>query len=217
MPFILFVAQGLLPVSTSVPGNTIIRQAFQSNQPVTQGQNQNQNQSQNQSPQWQQTSPRPTAAQPTTPTTPTETSTSRVPTFNAPLMPAPPLPPEHIKTEQDRQTQLHYEQWLNHQNSILTQQLKYYETEVQKLRKIRKVRCVSSNLSRRFVIVIPFQSLNSKQRQLKKSGNQLAEPDATELKRISAEQAILQKQLESSRKQSRQHGMLIQVSVFITY
>lgn len=42
--------------------------------------------------------------------------------------------------EQDRQIQLQYEQWLNHQHQVLTQQLKYYETEVQKLRKIRKVR-----------------------------------------------------------------------------
>jgi hypothetical protein len=45
-------------------------------------------------------------------------------------------------TEQDRQTQIHYEQWLNHQNQIVTSQLKYYETEVSKLRKIRKV-CMS--------------------------------------------------------------------------
>lgn len=35
--------------------------------------------------------------------------------------------------------QLQYEQWLNHQHQVLTQQLKYYETEVQKLRKVRKV------------------------------------------------------------------------------
>lgn len=56
-----------------------------------------------------------------------------------------------------------------------------------------------------------LQSLNSKQRQLRKSGNQLSEVDSNELQRISAEQAILQKHLESSRKQSRQHGMLIQV------
>jgi hypothetical protein len=62
-----------------------------------------------------------------------------VPLFNAPLLPAPPLPPENIMTEQDRQTQIHYEQWLNHQNQIVTSQLKYYETEVSKLRKIRKV------------------------------------------------------------------------------
>ena len=63
----------------------------------------------------------------------------RVPLFNAPHLPAPPLPPENITTEQDRQTQMHYEQWLNHQNQIVTSQLKYYETEVSKLRKMRKV------------------------------------------------------------------------------
>ncbi|KAL3280233.1 hypothetical protein HHI36_017729 [Cryptolaemus montrouzieri] len=115
----------------------------------------------------------------------------RVQLFNVNLLPAPPLPPENIVTEQDKQTQMVYEQWLNHQNNILTQQLRYYETEVQKLRKLRK-------------------SLNSKQRQLKKSGNSLTETDATELQRISSEQSILQKHLESSRKQTRQHGMLIQ-------
>lgn len=66
-------------------------------------------------------------------------SAGRVPLFNAPHLPTPPLPPENIMTEQDRQTQLHYEQWLNHQNQIVSSQLKYYETEVSKLRKIRKV------------------------------------------------------------------------------
>jgi hypothetical protein len=65
----------------------------------------------------------------------------RVPLFNAPHLPAPPLPPENITTEQDRQTQLHYEQWLSHQNQIVSSQLKYYETEVSKLRKMRKVSC----------------------------------------------------------------------------
>lgn len=62
-----------------------------------------------------------------------------VPTFSANLLPAPPLPPEHIVSEQDKQAQIVYEQWLNHQNAALSQQLKYYETEVQKLRKMRKV------------------------------------------------------------------------------
>lgn len=65
--------------------------------------------------------------------------TPRIPTFNTNLLPAPPLPPEHIVTEQDKQTQLVYEQWLKHQNIVLGQQLKFYETEVQKLRKMRKV------------------------------------------------------------------------------
>ncbi|KAG5897188.1 hypothetical protein JTB14_022544 [Gonioctena quinquepunctata] len=137
---------------------------------------------------WQQTQNRSVPAP--TPQ-PTMEITTRVQMFNANLIPAPPLPPEHIITEQDKQTQMMYEQWLNHQNQVLGQQLRYYETEVQKLRKSRK-------------------SLNSKQRQLRKSGNQLTETDAAELQRISAEQAILQKHLESSRKQTRQHGMLIQ-------
>ncbi|XP_050507765.1 histone-lysine N-methyltransferase 2C-like isoform X1 [Diabrotica virgifera virgifera] len=128
---------------------------------------------------------------PAPPAQPTMEVTTRVQMFNANLIAAPPLPPENIVTEQDKQTQMMYEQWLNHQNNVLAQQLRYYETEVQKLRKSRK-------------------SLNSKQRQLKKSGNQLTDTDAAELQRISGEQAILQKHLESSRKQSRQHGMLIQ-------
>ena len=58
-----------------------------------------------------------------------------------------------------------------------------------------------------------FQSLNSKQRQLRKSGNELAEVDALELQRISREQSVLQKHLDASRKQSRQHGMLMQVGI----
>lgn len=65
--------------------------------------------------------------------------TTRVQMFNPNLIPAPPLPPENIITEQDKQTQLLYEQWLNHQHNALAQQLHYYETEVQKLRKSRKV------------------------------------------------------------------------------
>jgi len=64
---------------------------------------------------------------------------ARVATFNIPQKPAPPTPPENIVNEQDRQMQMHYEQWLSNQHQILTQQLKYYEGEVQKLRKIKKV------------------------------------------------------------------------------
>ncbi|XP_043479344.1 histone-lysine N-methyltransferase 2C-like isoform X5 [Leptopilina heterotoma] len=128
------------------------------------------------------------ARQPISTQTPPE---SRIVTFNIPQLPAPPAPPENIITEQDRQVQLQYEQWLNHQNQILGQQLKFYETEVQKLRKLKK-------------------SLNSKQRQLRKSGNELTENDNAELVRITSEQGILQKHLDASRKQTRQHGMLMQ-------
>lgn len=99
------------------------------NRTVTQAQN----------PQWQPAPRPPTTIVQPGPVTPVETTAPRTPTFTAALLPAPPLPPEHIVTEQDRQTQQLYERWLHHQNSILSQQLKFYETEVQKLRKIRKV------------------------------------------------------------------------------
>lgn len=49
-------------------------------------------------------------------------------------------------TEQDKQSQLHYEQWLAHQNDALQAQMNYYLTEVQKLRKLRKVRLDKNNL-----------------------------------------------------------------------
>lgn len=81
---------------------------------------------------------------------------------------------------------------------MLTNQLKYYETEVMKLRKVRK-------------------SLNSKQRMLRKSNNELTQADAIELTRVTAEQSIVQKQLESARKQARQHGLVIQVEFFSFY
>ncbi|XP_024080404.1 histone-lysine N-methyltransferase 2D-like isoform X6 [Cimex lectularius] len=111
--------------------------------------------------------------------------------LNIPVQPAPPAPPECIVTEQDRQTQMQYEQWLQTNNIVLTQQLKYYESEVQKLRKVRK-------------------SLNSKQRQLRKNGNELTQKDALELQRVTVEQTGLQKHLEAARKQSRTHSIIIQ-------
>ncbi|GBP54290.1 Putative 115 kDa protein in type-1 retrotransposable element R1DM [Eumeta japonica] len=104
---------------------------------------------------------------------------------------APPPPPDRIVTDADRHAQLLYEQWLQQYNAFATDQLRYYDAEVQKLRKIRK-------------------SLNSKQRQLRKSGNELTPTDAAELRRVSTEQAALQKHLEAARKQARQHSMLLQ-------
>ncbi|KAL4711710.1 hypothetical protein ACJJTC_003477 [Scirpophaga incertulas] len=84
-----------------------------------------------------------------------------------------------------------YPQWLKQFAAFAADQQTYYEVEVQKLRKIRK-------------------SLNSKQRQLRKSGNELQPNDAAELQRVSTEQQALQKHLDAARKQARQHTMLIQ-------
>lgn len=54
-------------------------------------------------------------------------------------LPAPPEPPETIVTEQDHMEKRRYEHWLEQQNSILDQQKKHYESEINKLRKTRKV------------------------------------------------------------------------------
>lgn len=113
-----------------------------------------------------------------------------VPMFVANLQKPPTLPPDSIVTEQDRQMQINYEQWLNTQENVLSNQRKYYEDEVSKLRKSRK-------------------ALNSKQRVLKKGGNELTETDTIELNKVTTEQGIVQKQLELARKQSRQHTMVI--------
>jgi len=54
-------------------------------------------------------------------------------------IPAPPNPPEHPTTEQERQQQFQYEQWLYRQERVLDMQLKGVEGEVHKLRKQKKV------------------------------------------------------------------------------
>lgn len=110
--------------------------------------------------------------------------------FQANLQPPPPVPPENIASEQDRQTQINYENWLNQQNTQLSSQLKYYETEIGKLRKVKK-------------------QLNTKQRQMKKNNRELEEGDMKELTQVTSDHAILQKQLDNSRKLQRQHTLLI--------
>lgn len=92
--------------------------------------------------QWQQS---PTRPGPIATPQPVVEVVPKIPIFNVTLLPAPPLPPESISTDQDRQAQLVYEQWLNNQNTILSQQLQHYETEVQKLRKMRKVCIISQS------------------------------------------------------------------------
>jgi len=141
-----------------------------------------------------------------------------------PLLPPPPVPSDHGSTDQDRQIQVQYEQWLYHQQQILNFHLKHFDGEVAKLRKTKKVTLTQSNRNSVFMVfdllVIIFlhyplllflQSLNSKQRQLRKNGSELNENDAIELERVVKELSGIQKQLEQARKQTRAHGTLIQV------
>lgn len=121
---------------------------------------------------------------------PVEVTPRPIAVYQANLQPAPPAPPENVTNEQERQIQLNYENWMNQQKIALENQLKHYETEIGKLRKVKK-------------------QLNTKQRQLKKTGNELSEPDMKELTQITADHAIVQKQLDNARKQQRQHTVLI--------
>merc|ERR1719189_2027147 len=78
-------------------------------------------------------------------------------------IPPPPAPPDNPQTEEERRQVQRYESWLVQQESGINEQLKYYETEITKLRKQRK-------------------SLNSKQRTLRKNNNELSANDAQNLR-----------------------------------
>ncbi|XP_076338000.1 LOW QUALITY PROTEIN: histone-lysine N-methyltransferase 2C-like [Tachypleus tridentatus] len=106
-------------------------------------------------------------------------------------LPTPPLPPAEPSNDREGQQHSNYEQWLLQQQQLLSSNQKYLETEVGKLRKVKK-------------------SLNAKQRTLRKNGQELGEQDAFELDRITQEQAELQKQLDQARKHSRKHNVLFQ-------
>ncbi|XP_046570331.1 mucin-5AC-like isoform X5 [Haliotis rubra] len=54
------------------------------------------------------------------------------------------------------------------------------------------------------------KSIQARQRQARKNGNELNPNDVAELERVTTEQSGLQKQLEALRKQQRQHQMMVQ-------
>ncbi|XP_042236177.1 histone-lysine N-methyltransferase 2D-like isoform X2 [Homarus americanus] len=112
-------------------------------------------------------------------------------TVNIKTLPPPPHPPDNPQTDAERQQQLQYEQWLAQQHNLIGNQQRYYETEIIKLRKQRK-------------------SLNSRQRTLKKNGQELNEHDAAELARVQREASAIQRHLEQCRKSARQHAMIMQ-------
>lgn len=102
----------------------------------------------------------------------------------------PPQPPSEILTDQDRQLQHQYEQWLIQENNFLTTNTKYLEGEIAKMQKMKK-------------------SLNAKQRQCRKNQGELSEQDSNELARVTAEINGMRKNLDQARKSQRQHNSLI--------
>ncbi|XP_048237798.1 histone-lysine N-methyltransferase 2C-like isoform X4 [Haliotis rufescens] len=115
-----------------------------------------------------------------------------------PPPPQPPIPPpggercpsSEVGPEYDRQ-QLQYEDWLTKQAQFLDMQIKLLEQQIAKQKRTKK-------------------SIQARQRQARKNGNELNPNDVAELERVTTEQSGLQKQLEALRKQQRQHQMMVQ-------
>ncbi|GFS88566.1 hypothetical protein TNCV_1461801 [Trichonephila clavipes] len=124
---------------------------------------------------------------------PAKAPTVQAPTrpFNPNFVPTPENVPVDALVDPEKLKATDYEEYLLYQHSLYSSKQHHFETEVGKLRKIKK-------------------ALNAKQRQLRKNGSELAENDALELARISQEQSGIQKQLEQVRKQCRQSTVAIQ-------
>lgn len=71
------------------------------------------------------------------PVAPAPLAPPAVPLYGGVAPVAPPAPPD--RGEADPHARLLYEQWLKQYNAFAADQQRYYEVEVQKLRKIRKV------------------------------------------------------------------------------
>lgn len=113
--------------------------------------------------------------------------------FKLRTLQAPPVPGENCGGGSAAEVKYNYESWLQKQDELLSSQKKYLETEVGKLRKIKK-------------------ALTGKQRQLARagSGQELNENDSRQLAYVNREMPDLQKSLELVRKFHRQHTNIMQ-------
>ncbi|XP_070175347.1 histone-lysine N-methyltransferase 2C-like isoform X3 [Littorina saxatilis] len=109
-----------------------------------------------------------------------------------PPPPQPPVPQSELapSPEYDRQV-LQYEDWLSKTTQYLDLQVKMLEQQIQKQKRAKK-------------------TIQARQRQARKNNQEINPKDALELERVAAEQAEIQKQLETQRKQSRQHQVVVQ-------
>nr|XP_046227874.1 histone-lysine N-methyltransferase 2C-like isoform X2 [Scatophagus argus] len=95
--------------------------------------------------------------------------------------------PGFINESQQRQ----YEEWLGETQQLLQMQQRLLEEQIAAHRKTKK-------------------SLSAKQRTAKKAGRPFAEEDAAQLRHITEQQGVVQKQLEQIRKQQKDHAELIE-------
>ncbi|GAB5568956.1 histone-lysine N-methyltransferase 2C isoform X7 [Prionailurus iriomotensis] len=84
-----------------------------------------------------------------------------------------------------------YEEWLQETQQLLQMQQKYLEEQIGAHRKSKK-------------------ALSAKQRTAKKAGREFPEEDAEQLKHVTEQQSMVQKQLEQIRKQQKEHAELIE-------
>uniref|UniRef100_A0A8C9VI72 Histone-lysine N-methyltransferase 2C n=1 Tax=Scleropages formosus TaxID=113540 RepID=A0A8C9VI72_SCLFO len=84
-----------------------------------------------------------------------------------------------------------YEEWLQETQQLLQIQQKFLEEQIGAHRKSKK-------------------ALSAKQRTAKKAGRQFPEEDAEQLKHVTEQQGVVQKQLEQIRKQQKEHAELIE-------
>ncbi|KAM7121251.1 histone-lysine N-methyltransferase 2C isoform 5-T5 [Molossus nigricans] len=84
-----------------------------------------------------------------------------------------------------------YEEWLQETQQLLQLQQKYLEEQIGAHRKSKK-------------------ALSAKQRTAKKAGREFPEEDAEQLKHVTEQQSMVQKQLEQIRKQQKEHAELME-------
>ncbi|XP_063075726.1 histone-lysine N-methyltransferase 2C isoform X2 [Engraulis encrasicolus] len=91
----------------------------------------------------------------------------------------------------DAQQKAQYEEWLRETQQLLQMQQKFLEEQIGAHRKSKK-------------------ALSAKQRTAKKAGREFPEEDAEQLKHVTEQQGVVQKQLEQIRKQQKEHAELIE-------
>ncbi|TSL47723.1 Histone-lysine N-methyltransferase 2C [Bagarius yarrelli] len=91
----------------------------------------------------------------------------------------------------DEAQKIQYEDWLRETQKLLQMQQKFLEEQIGAHRKSKK-------------------ALSAKQRTAKKAGREFPEEDAEQLKHVTEQQGVVQKQLEQIRKQQKEHAELIE-------
>ena len=103
-----------------------------------------------------------------------------------PLHPEPPFPVDEPQSQQDHEVMANYQKWLFEQKALLENEQHKIESEVARLRKIKK-------------------TINAKARQLKKNNQEISPQEAAELQQSINDLAVVTKGTDAVKKALRQH------------